>query len=246
MSIYELNMLQIATELLPPHKRKPRTLAFMGVSASSFQLLHDVFFSHYAQLSNAPVWNRYGSYTNGDLVLNTDNAVYLLYDQDAIRSQPFPVGMANPRGNPEAWVKISSDYRGARERARYSGQKLILEFVLNQYFRTTFRQPDDVATPTPSDIYIEQNTPVSFNFIAADDESASFAIDNHLFSNRYVIDNSSAASFVSRTIFVPDSGSSPRPGWFTTLNSDGQGERKIRSVADRYNIAGVLYDIQTY
>ncbi len=47
----------------------------------------------------------------------------------------------NPHLTPSMWVLVNSDYRGVRPRTLFNSQKLVLEGILNQYFRTTFRQP---------------------------------------------------------------------------------------------------------
>ena len=50
------------------------------------------------------------------------------------------------------WIQVQPNFIGANERASYSCQKLILEYALNKWFNTTFRNP-----PSVSDIYITVN-----------------------------------------------------------------------------------------
>lgn len=61
------------------------------------------------------------------------------------------------------WYKISPSYIGAQERLQYNSQKLTMEWALNRWFRTTFRQPTSFTDGTTdgkwylplSDIWIQ-------------------------------------------------------------------------------------------
>ena len=143
-------------------------------------------------------------------------------------------------------MRRSPDFRGVNERVQYTSETITLEYVLNKWFRTNFVQPDQAIDPqtTLSDIYIVNNELNNDVFIVAETEdlsSASFAYD--IYSEDFVKDE---YDFISSafTIFVPESGASPIPGWYTALNP--YNEQKIRAIADRYVIAGITYDIQTY
>ena len=59
----------------------------------------------------------------------------------AIITATVSVTGVQPSLNIGTWLLICNDYRGVRPRTLYNSQKLVLEGVLNQYFRTTFRQP---------------------------------------------------------------------------------------------------------
>ena len=82
------------------------------------------------------------------------------------------------------WYKIAPSYIGAQERAQYNAQKLIMEWALNRWFRTAFRQPtafQDGTTSTPygvfytpvSDIYITTVAVVNVTFLSGENESES-------------------------------------------------------------------------
>jgi hypothetical protein len=250
-SIYDINFEQQTQGILPPSKRKPIITAYLNVFADKFQYLHDIIFTLYNLGIQSPSYNPHGTYVNGDRVIDNDIAVY-----EVINSAAFvPAGggaFTRPKTNPAAWLKVTSDFRGVFERQRYNGQKLVLEYVLNTFFKIitgtnlVFRQPDSATSPTNSDIYILQNPLVNNFFIIEDADHGSPTVDGDIFSHEFIIDDNSNAAFIDRTIFVPDSGGSPHPGWWTAFNASGDGEKKIRALVDRFNIAGVIYDVQTY
>ena len=241
MSIYDIAFDQKTIDLLPPKKRTPVTLAYLKVFGDKLQYLHGIIFTDYADGNSLLAWNPVSAYAQGTRVYHTDNKVYEALV--AIPLGPNPM----PTLQPDKWVRITNDYRGVRERMHYTGQKLTLEYALNRFFRTTFRQPDDAVFPTPSDIYITELALLNSFFHTQDaDQGSPVQDDNNTFVQEFIIDDNSAANAVVRIIHVPDSGASPRPGWWTAFNVDGYGDQKIRALVDVYNIAGVLYQIQTY
>lgn len=238
-SIYDYTTNQIALNLSPLIYRKTRWQSWFRALLWPLQWLRDNWFNEYKSGSIAPYWTSIGTYAKGFRVI--DDLNYGVYE--ALSANGPGV---QPSLNPDIWIQVSPDFRGTNERVKYNNQKLLLEFILNKFFRTTFRQPDDVATPTNSDIYIEQAVPTNYYFIVQDADAGSPVIDGDQFSNEYIIDDGTAATYIYRTIFVPDSGSSPLPGWWTAFNASGNGEQKIRAIVDKYNIAGCIYNIQTY
>jgi hypothetical protein len=110
----------------------------------------------------------------------------------------------------------------------------MFEFLLNKWFKTTFR-----PLPGVSDIYIVNN-PLTNNAFAIGymDITSSNVFGADIYCTDFILDVY-AFNQTDFTIFVP-------LGFYTTLNVNGQADNIIRSIADRYNIAGMIYDIQTY
>ena len=134
----------------------------------------------------------------------------------------------------ESWIAIQTNFIGMSERILYNCQVLVLTWALNKRFMTTFRQP-----PNVSDIYITSfPKPISV-FIVGGVE----AISSKVFSNtssEYVINAYDFSAYVNMTIFVP----------FSVYNAldaiDANRQIIIRSFADKYMAAGIVYTIQTY
>ena len=69
------------------------------------------------------------------------------------------IGGFAPPSNTNVWEVVNNNFIGVAERDLYFNQKLTLEYALNRYFNTTFRQPNGVTmSATHSDIYISDNT----------------------------------------------------------------------------------------
>lgn len=246
MNIYDINFLQLQTEILPPSKRTVNTTAYLKLFGDYYQFLHSIVFTDYYLGGGGYLKfdTTFAGYADGDRVRGNDNKIYELIDAT---KKITALGLyANPKDNLEAWTEITVDYRGVFARSRYNSQKLVLEFVLNEYFETEFRQPDDDTTPTPSDIYIVDAPDPHPYFIVQDSQASSPVINSPTYTNNFVTDSAAFLTSYWRTIYVPESGSSPIPGWWTAFNAYSDGERKIRAVVDLYNLAGVNYQILTY
>lgn len=76
MGFYDLNIEAATSLLLPPQKRKPTNLAFLGVPGSKLQYLHDLYFDNYLNGSNAPDWQIGNYYAAGSRVRYRDSAIY--------------------------------------------------------------------------------------------------------------------------------------------------------------------------
>lgn len=257
MGLYDYDIAQIAGNITPPNYRSPIFLAWLKALGVPLQWVRDNFYNEYVGGSTAPLWNSATSYVAGNKVRDTNNAIYQCVIANTNKQ---------PRTNSDAssltsqWVKISVDFRGTEERVKYNGSHLVLEYILNRFFQYSvlaqplvFRQPTAFvaqnATPSLSyytpkaDIFIDINIIKNFAFIFANDISASF-FKNNKQENFYMNDFDFGAN--NLTIYVPNSGGSPNPGWWTAFNADGNGEQRIRATANRYVIAGLNYDIQTY
>lgn len=142
MSVYTINFLNKVIELLPPDKRLGRMVAWMRSLNNPIQYLKYKFLDDYRTGSTYPVWIA-GTYNKGDKVVYKQ-IVYECDTDNTTNSPPL-----------SGWVKYLDSFIGTDERVLYNGQKLVLEYALNQYYMSNFRQP-----PLVSDIYIA-NIPYS-------------------------------------------------------------------------------------
>jgi hypothetical protein len=137
-----------------------------------------------------------------------------------------------PEVNPDKWLLISDDFVGADERVKYNGGKMLLEFILNRYLNTT-------ATTIPT-IYILNNIVDVNGFYMGTDGKGEFGEMGNASSQDDFFGVSYSLNQFAFTIYVP-------AALFTTLGTNAANrENRVRNVADKYVIAGMVYSISTY
>jgi hypothetical protein len=232
--IYEADFAQIVEQLTPPDKRKRINLAFMKVFGSGFQFYHDILFPVYIDSFTGTKYDSTLTYTAGQQVRAKDHGVY-----EAKQAVPIAT---DPTTNPDYWLKVLNIWIGVRERAKYNGQKLVLEWGLNKWFDTQFRQP-----PLQSDIYITNNAIIVNQFVIPilAKNSSSFIPKNSMYGVAGIPKVASALSVNAFTIFVPlavyDALIPTQPSGTTTDK-----DNVVRAFADKYVIAGIKYNITPY
>ncbi len=164
MSIYDQNHNKISEQLLPPDKRSETMLAWERCLVKPIQWLHDLFFIDYAKGTQAFQFNILTIYAVGARV-QYQHMVYEMWNASGVAGT-LPT-------DTNSWILVLSDFRGANERVKFSSQIIVFEYLLNQWFDTTFRQPVWVAppgTPNPrSDIWISNTSIVDGSFIIRPD-----------------------------------------------------------------------------
>lgn len=147
MSIYDVNYNSKAIELLPPDKRYPATVGFLQSLLVPVQYLRDKILGDYRLGRNYPQWVA-GTYALRALVVYKQVVYESLIDGNT--DQP-------PSPN---WVVYLPSFIGVDKRIKFNGQKLVLEYALNQYLFTNFRQP-----PLVSDVFIGNLPPTAVGFL---------------------------------------------------------------------------------
>lgn len=233
MGLFDLDFSKLSTNLLPANKRKPIFQAWFFALLSPLQWLRNAWFDAYDVNEGDALYDNGTTYSIGDRVAYTDNAVYECQVNGTVGVPP------DPSNRDTIWWLVSPDYRGVQNRVLFNSQRLNFETVINQFFRTTYKQP-----PLQSDIYIGTNQLNNFVFIVGVDEgesSRSFALEQ--FCSQFIIDDYDFDGDAF-TIYVPESGGSPLPGFYSSLQPGA--DAKIRNVADKLVIAGIKYNITTY
>jgi hypothetical protein len=141
---YECDFNLQSRRLTPIAKRQDVRLAMLECISEAIQWNRDNFFDQYIEGDSAAAHNPATAYVKYDRV-NYQNKIYECI-QDNTGELPT---------NEDYWVKVVNDFRGVIERIRYNGQKLMLEWILNKWFGTTFVQPNFLGTT--SDFYIVAN-----------------------------------------------------------------------------------------
>lgn len=221
-TIYDINFNTLAVQVIPPDKRYSRMVAWVRMLLSPLQYLRDLWFGSYRSGSTAGAWaaGTYAKYAQ----VKYNKAVY---ESLVNNNTSVPTTVAN-------WKVVQNNFIGLSERILYSGQKLVLEYALNKWFGTTFRQP-----PSQSDIYITNN-PIGVAFFrSANVEDISSSVSNSG-SSEYVINNYSFNVQFNFTIHVP-------VAVYNALDTTGLNNEKIfKSFAGQYIPAGLTYQIITY
>lgn len=251
--IYDQNEGQISHDLLPINRRKPKFLSWFLTLLKSLQWDHDLIFTDYAYGVMFPLWDGSVTYVYGDRVIYIDNAVYEMQNTAGL------ISAVSPNLDNTNWTKILDIFIGVRERARYNGDKLILEFALNRYFMVSpFSAmewgvswsggvPTAESTPPYTQIYISNTNNAASNFWLSDGGVG--ALTSYMsagFGQKYFLGNSySTYSPFAFNIYVPTAvyaqiEANQVPGSGIT------GEDVIRSVADKYVQAGKLYSVIQY
>lgn len=222
MSIYDINYNTLATQTLPPDKRYTKMVAFVRILLSPLQYLNNLWFVGYRTGTTAPAYAA-GTY-----------AKYAQVKYNKIVYESLIAGNTALPTDTTKWKVVQENFIGLFERITYNGQKLVLEYALNKWFGTTFRQP-----PSVSDIYVSTNTIGTPFFRVGDVETISSSSRNDG-SSEFVINSYTVALQYNFTIFVP-------VAVYNALDPlMANNEAIFRAFANKYIPAGLTYNITTY
>ena len=222
--MYNVNYNTTIESLLVPDKRTKKTVAFNTALVAEVANDHDLLFTIYKNYSILPTWTA-GTYAKNQLV-KYNKSIY----------QSVENGNTTEPTLSEKWRLVSENFLGSDFRLSITGSKLNLEYALNTWFGSTFRQP----IVGVSDIYLTTNsiaqTPI-FRVGINEIESSSVGTDT---SSQLIVDSYSFATKYNLTINVPSA-------LFTSLGTTNDVRNSVvRSFADKYINAGLTYQIQTY
>ena len=225
MALYDFDSEIVAEQLTPPVLRQPLMLAWLYVLVKPIQNKWALIFEDYKNESVYSDYSGAATYNFGDRVIWDDKAVYeaTYTDSDGV-AQSFS---GEAPSNIIFWTKVNDIFIGAKERVKYSAQKLLFEYALNKFFRTT-------------GIYITNNFVDSGNVFLMDDTSENSSVMplDSLYQEDYMDYTATYATAIyDYTIFIP-------AAFHTSLGSSADG--LITNFANKYNLEGMQYDIQTY
>jgi len=219
--MYSINYSQKVIETLPPDKRQPKTTAYLQQLAKEISVNHNQLFNLYKRYQLASVWSA-GSYSRYSTV-RYGKSIYT-----AVENTSDEPSFTN------AWIMVSPNFMGNDFRLAITGEKLVLEYALNLWFDTAFRQ-----LPSVSDIYLVTNTIADSVFFVGHSEFESSTIYQNI-SSEFVINAYSFTDQYNLTIMVPIA-------VFNALGTTNDIRNSIiKSFADLYISAGITYKIQTY
>jgi hypothetical protein len=224
MSIYDINFSLLGKNLLPPNKRYPIMEAWMTTLLKPLQYLRDSFLDDYAFGANYPYYKSGVLYQIGTKRLFSDNAVY----------ECTSAHLSGPVIDLTKWKKVQNFKAGVFERLNYCDKKIVLEAILNKWF--------DYYEVLGSPIYIDrQNTPPAGFFVSNREDLCSDVTNKSNKQIYFVTDNDySLDSSTSFIVYVP-------LAQFNSLGTTNpEREGIVRSVVDRFNSAGFIYEVTTY
>lgn len=219
--MYNVDYNQKVIETLVPDKRQPKTVAFLQQLVKEVSVNHNQLFNIYKNYQSAAVWTA-GTYSRYSVVRYA-KSIYIA--AQATSDEPTYT---------ENWILVSPNFMGNDMRLAIRGEKLNLEYALNTWFNTTFKQP-----PLVSDIYLTTNTIVDRIFRVGKVENDCSNVYKDV-SSEFVINSYSFTDQYNLTINVPLS-------VYNALGATNEIRTSIiRNFADLYISAGITYNITTY
>lgn len=221
MSIFDINFSSFWETLTPPVLRQPVQLSWGTSLMKPMQYIRDLVFDDYADGSSYPVYSNASAYTSNDRVIFIDRGVY---ESVSGSTGVLPTVSAS-------WYKVNDNYIGVRERIKYNSQKKLFEYALNRWFQC-------------SGIYIDNTPYMPTGFLLGEtgEFSSTLSNDSAPSSNPSYLANFGTTGYTSScyTIFVPNA-------VYTGLSSTLiESENIVRSFADEYNLAGMIYTVSGY
>lgn len=215
MAIFDINYFAKAIEWMPPFKRFEINVRWVQSLLKPMQYLRDKVLGDYRTGSAYPQWVA-SIYNKGDRVTFKQ----IVYES---------LENANSDAPPSAkWVTFLPSFIAVDKRIKFNGQKLVLEYALNQRFGTSFRQPNLV-----SDIFITTTSFVVVGFVVGETEAESSSNGQTMSSDAigYTYPFQHVSNF---TINIP-------VAVYATIS-----EAEVRGFVDKILPAGLNYSIATY
>lgn len=186
-------------------------------------------------------------YMNGTVALNYNSATTYSLGNKVIYHYGIWESLANsntgntPDISPAQWLLINDSFIGAREMTHYGSGRITLEWALNRYFQTVFRQPNDPISPAHSDIYITNIVPAYSSFVSYTTEPlTSDVFTTHTFYFSFTDELYTFATSYFFQVHIP-------VAVYTAINpSSTIADTIIRRFLDKYVVSGVQYTIVTY
>lgn len=232
---YIVDVNNFAVTFLPTKKRFAKYKAWVKSLLSPLQVLYSTIFGTYKNGNAAPVWDISTNYNVGDQVKYIDKSIYQCWVNSSAGTLPTDANY---------WFKIQNNFVGIEPRMKYTAQRLTLEYLLNEWFGTTF-----VNSWGASDIYIDPNTTTGLAFFTGYNEAdSSLAVYIEGDATSYIQSEDLSLFANYFTIFIPvavsDALTNEPPD--TVPNISANREKIVRNLVDNYVYAGIIYNVNTY
>ncbi len=230
-SAYQINTELLITSLLPVANRLPIYEALLESYDAPLQRLNDNMVD-YITGSSYSVYSNSFTYSIGDRVLATASNLFSIYESQIDNNYNIALGLT-------AWNVFNEFKIGMFERSHIRANIMVFEYGLNQYYGTTFNQPNGLTmSTTHSDIYITDIPVVYPVFLIGSSHFGTSTSDGFIFGT------GSTASFIEEhalgtanyNINVPNALLTSLPATFSN----------VKVIAEKYNTIGVRYNIIGY
>ena len=255
MSIFDINWKTKAIELLPPDKRTGVISGYLRAWFEPIKYLGEKILTDYRIGRNYPEWIA-GTYAEYDKVKFKQIVYESLVDGNT--DQP-------PSAN---WRVYLPSFIGVESRVKFNSQKVVMEYALNTYFNTNFRQP-----PLISDIYIERTGRQLVAFRIGQTVGSTIAQHDTASYAQWTPTSYNAGDIVVKngllytSLVNSNTEEPPTDKWhpteaigypsvftrsvnfiiyFPAAVYAGTNESDIRNFVDKINTAGLFYSIATY
>lgn len=219
--IYDFDIDVVVPNLTPEVKRLPKYLAWLKSLATPIQTAWNDLFVDWKTGTTYADYNVLTTYNFGDRVRYVDNKTY-----ECIANTTAGIECTNT----DYWELINTTFVGADERITYNSQIIILEHSINKWFR------NELAA---DQIYIETNQIVNTVFQMGNNGHYSSVMSN-VGGTTWMGNTPSYTTQYNFTVYVP-------AALFATLGTDATNrENAIREFVDKYNLAGLKYNVTTY
>ena len=224
MSIYNTNYQRQVIESLPVNKRLTIWANWLFVLIYPIDWLKQLTYIVFKQGISPSRWTA-GTYAKDDVV----EYVYKSYISLKDSNTDLPTS--------SSWEKISDNWRGVDERVLYTANKGTFEYALNLYFRGVWC---GLSPSGSGDIWIE-TVPVASGFFRVGNlGEQSSNVGREKSSEAIPYEPDIPFSQASFTIWFQED------LYNALATTNDAREAIVRGFADKYNIAGLYYSIQTY
>lgn len=217
---------------MPPVLRQPKELGWMNSLSQPLQINNDIFLD-YLTGSTYSLFNSGNTYVAKDRIIYADKAIY----ENLTGSTNIYPTDAN------TWLKINSNYIGAKERMYYNARKLDFEFALNRWFQLSGFCPNILYTAitqslfcqSANTIYIQNLTGTSNAFIMGQSGIySSVLVSDSNFAQNFMVNNYIATLAQDFTIWIPN--------YIYSAFS----QTTFSQFADSLNLGGMSYSLSGY
>ena len=229
-SIYDMDIDYVTEKNVPPDLRKPVRLALLRVLNYGLKKKYNEIFgplNSYANGDYVYPWSTLTTYNQGD---NVSVGIERWECMAASSLGEFP------KNNTDVWHKISDDFLGCNKRVNIYAGKMSMEYFLNLYLNNVsfaiiplvYIATQTNATPT---MMLNNNVAPYLNYMS----------NNPVFQATYMASVSTyTTSAVNFIVYVPSA-------LFYTLGSTfADCQNVVRGFVDKWNTAGITYDVQPY
>lgn len=224
MSIYDITFSDEWNKLIPPSKRSKEFLDWGKALLKPLQWLRDLFFVDYVLGNTSAQYDNTATYLKGERVQYN----HQVYEAQATTTGNLPTDV-------NFWMLVQADFRGTNQRIGFNAQLLKFEFILNQWFGTTFVQPVYNPPSANSDIWIENEFVDDGSFVMGPSDGIGSFMGPSGFNDHFM---SPSHSF-NTTDFIVHYPIAVIPNSSDQLN-------QLMSLVNQYKLAGTTPSYQSY